>query len=201
MNKDAQQCVTVLIERLRGGDASAEAELMGVVYDELRSMAAAKVSGLGPGETLQATALVNEAYMKLASGASSWESRAHFFGAAARAMRNIIVDQVRRKASAKRGGGLRRVELDTRVAAPPSVDPDRLLDLDAAMLRLEKDHPRVAKIVDVRFFVGLSDQETADLLGISVSTVYREWAYAKAWLRRELAGGDEAALGLDDDTE
>ncbi len=158
-------------------------------------MAAAKMARLGPGQTLQATALVNEAYLKLAGGREAWKGRAHFFGAAARAMRNIIVDQVRRKSAAKHGGGQRRVEIDTRIAAPSSTDPDRILDLDRALLRLEVEQPRAAHVVDLRFFAGLSDDETAEALGISTRTVYREWSYAKAWLRRELA--DRLVIGTD----
>ncbi len=152
-------------------------------------MAAAKVARLGPGQTLQATALVNEAYLKLAGGRGVWEGRAHFFAAAARAMRNIIVDQVRRKAAAKHGGGQRRVEIDTGIAATSAADPDRVLDIDRALLRLEAEQPRAAHVVDLRFFVGMSDDEIAEALGVSTRTVYREWSYAKAWLRRELSGG------------
>lgn len=185
--------VTLLLKRLSEGDGTAEHELLEIVYDELRRIAASKVAALAPGDTLQATALVNEAYMKLASGDSAWDGRAHFFGAAARAMRNIIVDQIRRKATVKHGAEWRQTPLDARIAAPTASDPQRVLEIEEALARLEIEEPRAATIVDMRFFVGLSDEDTAQMLGISARTVHREWTYAKAWLRKELAdtGADD----------
>ena len=181
--------ITVLLDRVAAGDATAEAELIEAVYTELRHMAVARMAALHPGQTLQPTALVHEAYMKLAPADSVWDGRAHFFGAAGRAMRNVIVDQVRRGATRRHGGDRMRVPLDGTIAEPLPDDPDRLLDIESALRRFERTDPRAARIVDLRFFVGLSDRETADALDISIRTVQREWAYAKAWLRRALTEG------------
>lgn len=182
-----RNAVTMLLARVSAGDDAAQADLFTAVYQELRQIAVAKMAGLGPGQTLQATALVHEAYLKLAVADAAWDGRAHFFGAAARAMRNIIVDQIRRQASVRHGGAHQRAALDTQIAEPSAMDPDRILDIESALVRLERDHPRAARIVDLRFFVGLSDQETSRAMGLSTRTVYREWSYAKAWLRRELS--------------
>lgn len=178
--------VTLLLEKVNAGDPTAESALLELVYEELREMAAARMAGLGAGQTLQATALVNEAYMKLAPRDGSWEGRAHFFGAAGRAMRNIIVDQYRRKDTARHGGDRQRVPLDTSIATTNPGDPEQVIAIEEALRRLEQEEPRAAQVVDLRYFVGLSDQATADAMGISLRTVYREWSYAKAWLRREL---------------
>lgn len=178
--------ITLLLDRIAEGDTDAQTELIEAVYAELRHMAVARLAAMHPGQTLQPTALVHEAYMKLAPADSVWDGRAHFFGAAGRAMRNVIVDQVRRAATRRHGGDHSRVPLDATIAEPLPDDPDRLLDIESALRRLERDDPRAAKVVDLRFFVGLSDAETADALDVSVRTVQREWAYAKAWLRREL---------------
>jgi RNA polymerase sigma factor (TIGR02999 family) len=178
----------------------AAAELLPVVYAELRRLAAALTAQLPPGQTLQPTALVHEAYLKLVRDRDpGWEGRRHFFGAAARAMREILVDQARRKASAKHGGGARRVELTEGLALiePPA---DDLLALDEAIQRLQADEPRLGEIVLLRYYAGLSVEETARVVGRSVSTVVREWRFARAWLAERLdegapPGGEEAANG------
>lgn len=183
----SSSAVTLLLERVRKGDASAEGELMSVVYDELRHMAAARLAGQSDGRLLQPTELVNEAYLKLASPTEPWEGRAHFFGAAARAMRHIIVDQIRRQTRLRRNDDRRSQPLDTQFAEPDAADADQVLDIEALLVQLETDQPRAARVVDLRFFVGLSEEDTAEALGLSARTVYRDWSYAKAWLRRELA--------------
>jgi len=164
--------------------------LLPLVYDELRMIAAAHLRGERQGHTLQATALVHEAYARLVgTDAPPWRSRAHFFHAAAEAMRRILIDHARSCSRMKRGGGRARVELDdaledARFADWP--DPDELLAVDEAMRRLEEQDPRAADVVRLRYFAGLSVDETASALDVSVRTVMREWAYAKAWLRDAL---------------
>jgi RNA polymerase sigma factor (TIGR02999 family) len=166
--------------------AQAAAELLPAVYAELRRLAAALTGGLPPGQTLQPTALVHEAYLKLVRGGDpGWEGRRHFFGAAAQAMREILVDQARRKASAKHGGHGQRVELADGVAliAPPA---DDVLALDEALQRLQAEEPDLAEVVRLRYYTGLSIEETAAVVGRSVSTVTREWRQARAWLAGRL---------------
>ncbi len=179
--------ITVLLQRMTAGDAAAEQELYGLVYSELRRIAESRARPSGRDALLQPTALVNEAYLKLSAGTPSWDSRAHFFGAAGRAMRNIIVDEIRKRSTPKHGGHLKRTVLNAQIEGVPAPDQDEILDVDQSLQRLEQEHPRAAKIVDLRFFAGLSDQETADALQLSVRTVFREWAFAKAWLSRDLA--------------
>lgn len=162
------------------------AELMPAVYAELRRLAAAMAGGLPPGQTLQPTALVHEAYLRLVGDQDpGWHGRRHFFGAAARAMRDILVEQARRKAALKHGGGARRVELTEGLAviAPPAED---LLALDEAIQKLRAERPHLAEIVMLRYFAGLSVDETAAVLAISASTLAREWRFARAWLARHL---------------
>lgn len=162
-------------------------ELLPVVYDELRAIAVGRLRGERSGHTLQPTALVHEAYLRLLGGdGPAWNSRAHFFHAAAEAMRRILIEYARRRKRVKRGGGRVRVELeDTAVAEWP--DPDELLAVDEAIRRLEEQDSRAADVVRLRYFVGLSVEETAGALDLSERTVMREWAYAKAWLRDALA--------------
>ncbi|MBX9583513.1 MAG: sigma-70 family RNA polymerase sigma factor [Gemmataceae bacterium] len=155
------------------------------VYDELRRLAAAHLAGERPGHTLDATALVHEAYLRLA-GHQSFESRSHFLRAAAEAMRRILVDHARAKLAGKRGGGRRRVPLDEGVRWAES--PDRLLDLDDALARLAADEPRKAELVVLRFFGGMTIPEAAAALGVSAPTAERWWAFARAWLYADLAG-------------
>jgi RNA polymerase sigma factor (TIGR02999 family) len=158
------------------------------VYKELRKLAAAKMAQENPGQTLQATALVHEAYMRLVDvqQAQQWNSRGHFFAAAAEAMRRILVEQARRKRSAKRGGGQRRVallDMDARIEGP-NLD---LIALDEALQKLEAIQPRKAELVKLRFFAGLTNEQAAESLGISASTADNDWAYAKSWLRVEMS--------------
>lgn len=174
-----------------GGDKSElamqpAAELMPAVYAELRRLAAALSGRLPPGQTLQPTALVHEAYLRLVGDQDpGWEGRRHFFGAAARAMRNILVEQARRKGAQKHGGGGRRVELTEGLAViEPPVDD--LLAVNEAIQKLEAEKPHLAEIVMLRYFAGLSVDETAGVLGMSASTVAREWRFARAWLTRQL---------------
>jgi RNA polymerase sigma factor (TIGR02999 family) len=166
------------------------ANLLPEVYAELRRLAAALVGQLAPGQTLEPTALVHEAYLRLVRGRDpGWEGRRHFFGAAARAMREILIEQARRKASAKHGGKAQRVELADGLAwiEPPA---DDVLALDEAITRLQAEEPRLAEIVQLRYYTGLTVEETAGVLGESDRTVYRDWRRARAWLARHLAGGE-----------
>jgi RNA polymerase sigma factor (TIGR02999 family) len=162
------------------------AELLPVVYAELRRLAVALSGRLPPGQTLQPTALVHEAYLRLVGDADpGWHGRRHFFGAAARAMRNILVEQARRKGAHKHGGGSRRVELAEGLAViePPA---DNLLAVDEAIQKLQAEKPHLAEIAMLRYFAGLSADETAAVLGMSPSTLAREWRFARAWLVRQL---------------
>jgi RNA polymerase sigma factor (TIGR02999 family) len=164
------------------GRSQPAAELLPEVYAELRRLAAALTTRLQPGQTLQPTALVHEAYLRLVGQQDpGWEGRRHFFGAAARAMREILIEQARRRGSRKRGGGARRVELTEGLALiePPA---DDLLALDEAIERLGAERPHLAEVVLLRYYTGLSVEETAEAVGRSVSTVTREWRFARAWL-------------------
>lgn len=164
------------------------AELMPEVYAELRRLAAALTGQLPPGQTLTPTALVHEAYLKLVRDKDpGWEGRRHFFGAAAKAMREILIDQARRKASIKRGGHGQRIDLTEGLALiePPADDVEAL---DEAIQQLEVAEPRLAEIVRLRYYTGLSVEETASVIGLSISTVTREWRFARAWLAGRLSG-------------
>ncbi len=190
----AREQVTQLLELAGGGDARASEELLPLVYDELRRLARGqmkKEKGGPSGQTLQATALVHEAYLRLVGDADvKWQNRAHFFGAAARAMRRILVDRARHRGRIKRGGDRERVELGDQglgVAAPGSGTD--LVELDLALARLEADDPRKAEVVMLRYFAGLSIEETAAALSLSPATVKNEWTFARAWLKRELERG------------
>lgn len=179
---------TQILEQASQGDAGAAARLLELVYDDLRKLAAARLAQERPGQTLQATALVHEAYLRLAPGAASvaWQNRGHFFAAAAEAMRRILIDQARRKGTRKRGGDCRRVDLDVACSvaeAAPDVD---LLALDEALLRLAAEAPPKAELVKLRYFAGLTLREAAETMGISLATAERHWAYARSWLYCEL---------------
>jgi RNA polymerase sigma factor (TIGR02999 family) len=178
--------VTQLLSALERGQAHAAEELLPLVYDELRRLASWRLANEQPGQTLQATALVHEAYLRLVGeGDPQWNGRRHFFGAAAEAMRRILVESARRKKRLKRGGDLERVELDGLDLPAPMPDED-LLALDEALDRMAEVDPRAAELVKLCFFVGLTQDQAAKELGISISTVERTWAYARAWLFREI---------------
>jgi RNA polymerase sigma factor (TIGR02999 family) len=181
--------VTRLLREWSGGDRSALDRLLPLVYDELRRRAGAYLRQERPEHTLQPTAVVHEAYLKLVGGRSiDWKDRAHFFGVAARAMRQVLVDHARTRNTAKRGEGQVRVELDAAgaVAAPArSLD---LLDLDRALSRLAALDERQSRLVELRLFAGLTIEESAEVLRVSHATVSREWKHAEAWLLREMAG-------------
>jgi len=183
----SQQEVTELLHALRDGDQGAMDRVMTLVYEEVRKVAAWHLRGERPDHTLQPTELVHEAYMKLVQRESrNWENRAHFIGVATQAIRRILVDHARAKQSNKRGGGAVRVTLSEGVALNEMVDID-LLDLDKALTTLGEEEPIEQKIVEMRFFGGLTEDEISQVLGIGKRTVARHWAFAKAWLHRELA--------------
>jgi RNA polymerase sigma factor (TIGR02999 family) len=178
--------VTRILAQIEQGDPQAAEKLLPLVYDELRKLAAAKLAQEKPGQTLQATALVHEAYVRLVGGqqAQQWNGRGHFFGAAAEAMRRVLVEQARSKKSSKRGGDRKRVDLVDMTTCPnPRIDD--LLDLDDALTKLAQVDPAAAKLVELRVFAGMTIEDAAELLAVSPRTVKRTWAYARAWLRRE----------------
>jgi RNA polymerase sigma factor (TIGR02999 family) len=183
--------VTRLLDAAAAGDRRAAADLLPLVYDELRKLAAARMAAESPGHTLQPTALVHEAYLRLVGPADAlrWDNRGHFFAAAAEAMRRILVEAARRKGAEKHGGDRRRVEL-TDVPAKSAVDGERLLALDAALTRLAAEDPVAARVVELRHFAGLSVEDAAAALGLSRATAYRHWTYARAWLKDAVAGAD-----------
>ena len=185
MPADTSKDVTRIL-KAAAGPREAATKLLPLVYGELRKLARARMAKLRPGQTLQPTALVHEAYLKLIGKADpGWEGRTHFFAAAAQAMREILVEQARRKAALKRGGDRKRLDLediDPEIQPPP----EDVLALDEALKRLESDDPRKGQIVNLRYFAGLTAKETAAALGVSVATVEREWRYIRAWLRTQL---------------
>ncbi len=182
----ASQDVTVLIDQLIAGEQEALSKLIPLVYDELHRLAAGYMRRERPNHTLQATALVNEAYLKLVQQPSlNWRSRAHFFGVAAQIMRHILVDHARSHGMEKRGGGMRTVALDQAFIFAPEKSIE-LLRLDTSLKRLAELDPRQARVVELRFFGGLTVEEAADVLGLSPKTVKRDWSMAKAWLHGDL---------------
>jgi RNA polymerase sigma factor (TIGR02999 family) len=186
MPSESVQPVTELLRAAQAGDAAAAERLLAVVYEQLRKLARARMAQLPPGQTLQPTALVHEAYLRLTDKSDvSWESRQHFFFAAARAMRDILVEQARRKAGPVRGGGRQRQELDEACAVlqPPSED---VLAVHEALDELEKEDPVKAQIVLLRYFSGMTTDETAEVLGVSASTLDRKWRYIRARLFERL---------------
>ncbi len=179
--------VTGILSALEAGDRRASEELLPLVYDELRKLAASKLANEEAGQTLQATALVHEAYVRLVDvpQAQQWSSRGHFFAAAAEAMRRILVENARHKQSLKAGGDRIRLELSD-VEPATKVTDDDLLALDEALQKLERKDPRKAQLVKLRFFAGLTASEAARVLDISTSTADNDWAYARCWLRVEV---------------
>lgn len=177
--------VTRILSAIEQGDPSAAEQLLPLVYDELRKLAAQRLVLEKPGQTLQATALVHEAYLRLvdAEQAQHWNSRGHFFAAAAEAMRRILIDRARQKQTHKAGGGCHRLDLDDIQPALDEAGDDRLLVLDEALRQLEAEAPRKAELVKLRFFAGLTAEQAAAALGISLSTAEKDWAYARSWLR------------------
>jgi RNA polymerase sigma factor (TIGR02999 family) len=186
--------VTRLLDAAAAGDRRAAAELLPLVYAELRRLAAARLAGEKAGHTLQPTALVHEAYLRLVGGerGQNWNGRGHFFAAAAEAMRRILVDHARRKKSAKRGGGRERLDLDA-IDVAIADWPEDLVVLDEALGRLAAIDPKAARLVHLRFFAGLPIPEVAEVLGMSPRTADRLWAYARAWLHQAVRGSDPTA--------
>jgi RNA polymerase sigma factor (TIGR02999 family) len=180
--------MTRLLDAAAAGDPKAAADLLPLVYAELRSLAAARLAHEKAGQTLQATALVHEVYLRLVGGSQpdGWSGRRHFFAAAAEAMRRILVEAARRKGRRRHGGGRQRVDLDE--AAPVAAEPsDDLLDLDAALTGLEAADPLAAQLVKLRYYAGLSMMDAAAALGLPLRTAERNWTYARTWLHRELS--------------
>lgn len=183
----ASAAITEMLVAVERGEVSAD-RLLPLVYAELRRLAAARLARLGPGQTLQPTALVHEAYIGLVEkGDPGWKGRAHFFGAAARAMHDILVDRARRRAAQKRGGGARHEDVDAiTVVTPDGGAVEDLLSLSAALARLAVEHPRRHEVAMLRTFADLSEQEIAEMQGVSTRTIEREWRFARAWLAKEL---------------
>jgi RNA polymerase sigma factor (TIGR02999 family) len=187
MDDPPREHVTRLIDASSAGDRKAAADLLQTVYGELRKLAQARLNQMPPGQTLQATALVHEAYLRLVGDEDpGWKSKGHFFGAAARAMRNIIIDDARKKKSAKHGGGRHRASFHESVITDVPTET-RLLELDAALTKLEANSPRTAQVVMLKYFTGLTIEQTALALEVSTPTVQREWSHAKSWLKQELS--------------
>ena len=190
--------VTKLLEAIEKGEPQAAEALLPLVYDELRKLARQKLRHEQPGQTLEATALVHEAYLRLvgreeagdrSQGSENWDGRGHFFAAAAEAMRRILVESARRKRRLKRGGDVQREPVDEQAIAAPQIDAD-LVELDVALDKLAaKDH-RKAELVKLRYFAGLTIEQAAEALGISTTTADRDWTYARAWLFREMSKGN-----------
>ena len=181
--------VTQILSQVEQGDPSAAEQLLPLVYDELRKLASANLAKEKPGQTLQATALVHEAYLRLVDveKVQHWNSRGHFYVAAAEAMRRILVESARRKGRQKHGGVHHRVEL-LEADGVVSIRPDELLAVDEALAKLSADDPLASNLVKLRYFAGLSVEEAAEQLGIPRATAYRHWTYARAWIRCEILG-------------
>src|SRR5262245_5705742 len=178
--------VTRILSAIEQGDPSAAEQLLPLIYDDLRRLAAQKLAQERPGQTLQATALVHEAFLRLVGDSEQrWDSRSHFFAAAAEAMRRILIDAARGKAARKRGGAWRRMDLNQMDLATRAA-PEDLLLLDDTLEALARDDPQAARLVKLRYYGGLSVEQAAELLGLSRSTAYERWTYARAWLYSEL---------------
>jgi len=183
--------VTRILSAIEQGDAKAADELLPLVYDELRRLAAVKMSREPPGQTLQATALVHEAYIRLVGAETqNWKGRTHFFAAAAQAMRRILVENARRKQTLKRGGDRKRLDIDD-VELSVRESPEDILALDEALAKLSQEDPVVGELVKLRYFAGLTLEQAAGLLGVSTRTADRYWAYARAWLYQEITSANK----------
>jgi RNA polymerase sigma factor (TIGR02999 family) len=185
--------VTRILSHIEQGDPHAAVQLLPLVYDELRELAAQRLAQEKPGQTLQATALVHEAYLRLVgvNQAQHWDGRGHFFAAAAEAMRRILVEDARRKRARKHGGRVRRVDLDVdRLEHPKRAD--EILAVDEALAKLAQVNPPVAQLVNLRYFAGMTLEEAATVLQVSVRTAHRYWDYARAWLHHEIGASDSA---------
>lgn len=184
MNSD----VTKILGAIESGDPIAAGQLLPIVYDELRRLASSKMAHEKSGHTLQPTALVHEAFVRLVGGADhrKWDGRGHFFAAAAESMRRILIESARRRNTEKRGGDMVRCELAEDDAVLDSQDDETLLSLDEALTKLEAEDAELAKLVELRYFTGLTIDETAEVLGVSPRTIKRNWTYARAWLRQEM---------------
>lgn len=179
---------TVMLNAIERGDPQAADKLLNLVYDELRRLAAYKLSREAPNQTLQPTALVHEAWLKLVGGEErKFENRTHFFAAAAEAMRRILVDRARRRLTQRHGGSYQRVELEESNLVAPDED-NQLLAVNDALEKLEREYPTQAQVVKLRYFAGMTNEEAAQLLGLSVSTIKNYWAFARAWLFNEIKG-------------
>ena len=184
-NSLIQKDLTLLLRAAGSGDRLAYSELYEAVYAELRRVAKARLRREAPGHTLQPTALVNEAYLRLTPGESGWENRRHFFGAAGEAMRRILVDHARKRLAEKRGAGAERVTL-AGIDLPAATEGVDVLLIDEALQELGRERPRLAELVTLRYFAGMSIEETAEALGTSPATAKRDWAFARAWLQEKL---------------
>jgi RNA polymerase sigma factor (TIGR02999 family) len=182
--------VTKILSALEAGDRQAASQLLPLVYDELRKLATHRMSSERAAHVLQPTALVHEAYLRLVGpeNATSWDGRGHFFAAAAEAMRRILIDNARRVGREKRGGDRVQLELHDEHPSEVQTDADDLLSLDDALIQLEKEDAQLAKLVELRYFAGMTIDDTAQVLRISPRTVKRDWAYARAWLKRHMDG-------------
>ncbi len=192
MTAQANHNVTQILMAIGAGDPRAAEDLWPLVYEELRRLAHQRMANEPPGQTIQATALVHEAYLRLVGEQDiKWENRAHFFGAAARAMRQILVDRARRRRTIKHGGDRARVNLDSLQIASDDESLDQVLAMDEALNRLDEIDSRKGRIVMLRYFAGLTIAQTASALGLSPTTVKDEWHFARAWLYHEMTSGDE----------
>jgi len=189
--------VTILLEALQRGDKDAAGNLLGQVYQELRKLAARKMSREACPHTLQPTALVHEAWLRLAAGEATWENRSHFFGAAAEAMRRILVDRARHRNALRRGSGQQHLDIAGLEIASPGAD-DEVLAINEALDTLARHDARKAELVKLRYFTGFTIEQAAELLGVSVPTAKRDWRYARAWLFREMTGDDNPNAASND---
>src|SRR5262245_20391054 len=188
--------VTRILSQIESGNPAAAEQLLPLVYNELRKLAAARLGHENPGQTLQATALVHEAYLRLVGGENpqSWDGHGHFFAAAAEAMRRILVENARRKKRIKHGGEFERIEVEL-AALPTRLAPDELIALDEALVRLSQQDPPKAQLISLRYFGGLTIEQAAEVLNISRVTAHRYWTFARAWLLREISGQQPKPTG------